>query len=1079
MAQGGGSRELSLAGVAAVLLALIGPVLWKSVTLEVPRQPPGTPERSTEPALQDIDARLWEDPFAAVTRGRKAAGSPSSPPAAHSQPRGASRRAGRNLAGLCEVLGQAGRYPRKVQVLGVLLSNSQYADGEERRRKVRYALQSALGVSHFVPENAAHLGYVRWPDPGSGATDESLFTYAPFELFRRTNQTKIGSDQQVLVLWLEEEWFVRRLPQGQAPLAQLGGLVEDLRTQCARHGLPRGQIDVAVIGPATSDSLRAMVKETERPGLGTAASGLRIYSSNATASELDMLDADPHWRVRDVVCPASGPRLDAGPGPNMQEELKVRGIEFVRVVATDDQLACALVHELENRRVVLDGANPSAPRVALVSEWDTYYGRMLPKAFLRAAGMEAACETDPTEPQASPQLGCRVLRFHYLRGLSELPLGTPAPKDGSDAAKDGKGAPPSEIAEGPKQLDYLRRLADRIRREDLRLRHAGQGEITAIGVLGSDVYDKISVLRALRAEFPRAVFFSTDLDARLLDARQYDWTRNLVVASSFGLELTPCLQRGVPPFRDVYQTSAFFAARLALFNAFSGTRGRDRVELCPDLALPQGVADSACSGMWWSQAALEQARPPRLFEIGRTGAVPLDITEGRCSGLCDCVNVHPANSGTALDWAGLGWSALALAIAAAGLLLVRSVRRLPRLAWDFFKGVPADGGPDLHLRSRWLFGGALVLLVAAVTLLLVRAVLDTLAGTGEPFLWLEGVSAWPSELIRFVALLLSLLFLVYAMQRVWRDDVRLSAAFHILPQAAVERLRDTLLGRFTGVLDTNGTVNIGRLWAQYRLCGQWYYALLRSSVLVVAFMLLAASLFHLFGAANVPVRGVWAFRFDRAVMFLCVILFLWLLFYVNDAIRLCDRFIFHLTHEGRLTAWPQAALAQAQADLGLGRLDEIELLRKTLDPWLDLDIIRRRTAAIGPLIYLPFIVLALLILARWPVFDHWDTPPALALVFGLSFAISCINAFLLQQTAGGAREACLNQLQDVLATVRATRPDDRVTLQQVETMLTRVRNLREGAFVPFLEQPLTRAALLPFGSAGLLQLIELFALATG
>jgi hypothetical protein len=81
---------------------------------------------------------------------------------------------------------------------------------------------------------------------------------------------------------------------------------------------------------------------------------------------------------------------------------------------------------------------------------------------------------------------------------------------------------PTEAAEGHKQLDYLRRLADRIRRDDRRLRAEGRGEIAAIGVLGSDVYDKISVLRALRGEFPRAVFFTTDLDARLSSPRQYD-----------------------------------------------------------------------------------------------------------------------------------------------------------------------------------------------------------------------------------------------------------------------------------------------------------------------------------------------------------------------------------------------------------------------------------------------------------------------------------------------------------------------------------------------------------------------------
>ena len=41
-----------------------------------------------------------------------------------------------------------------------------------------------------------------------------------------------------------------------------------------------------------------------------------------------------------------------------------------------------------------------------------------------------------------------------------------------------------------------------------------------------------------------------------------------------------------------------------------------------------------------------------------------------------------------------------------------------------------------------------------------------------------------------------------------------------------------------------------------------------------------------------------------------------------------------------------------------------------------------------------------------------------------------------------------------------------------------VRSLRKGAFVLFTEQPLVRAALIPFGSAGGLYLVDLFALAS-
>jgi hypothetical protein len=67
------------------------------------------------------------------------------------------------------------------------------------------------------------------------------------------------------------------------------------------------------------------------------------------------------------------------------------------------------------------------------------------------------------------------------------------------------------------------------------------------------------VLRALRPQFPEAVFFTTDLDEAFTMGSEITWTRNLVVSSSFGLSLHKSIQREIPAFRGSYQTSAFLA----------------------------------------------------------------------------------------------------------------------------------------------------------------------------------------------------------------------------------------------------------------------------------------------------------------------------------------------------------------------------------------------------------------------------------------------------------------------------------------------------------------------------------------
>ena len=65
---------------------------------------------------------------------------------------------------------------------------------------------------------------------------------------------------------------------------------------------------------------------------------------------------------------------------------------------------------------------------------------------------------------------------------------------------------------------------------------AGQNQnVIAVGILGSDIYDKMLVLRRF-ARVPFAIFFTTDFDALYLEREKERFTRNLVVASAEGLD---------------------------------------------------------------------------------------------------------------------------------------------------------------------------------------------------------------------------------------------------------------------------------------------------------------------------------------------------------------------------------------------------------------------------------------------------------------------------------------------------------------------------------------------------------------
>ena len=275
-------------------------------------------------------------------------------------------------------------------------------------------------------------------------------------------------------------------------------------------------------------------------------------------------------------------------------------------------LARGIVEELKLRKIVLGEKRPKANtpedvhHVALISEWDSFYGQTLPNTMAR-------CFEDKNCPPEETARKSLVHRLTYMRGLDgQLPgaqetADRKAGKGTSEASKQTsladvfKTQPDAKDGERPNgqgQQDYLRRLADRLRNLDDSLRQKKEGGISAIGILGSDVFDKLLVLRALEPKFPEAVFFTTDFDATLTLPSELDFTRNLIISSSFGPELRPEIQGEIPPFRSSYQTAAFLATSLAV--------GAPRDGREPSF-------DQEKISAWLS--------PSRIFEIGRTGEI--------------------------------------------------------------------------------------------------------------------------------------------------------------------------------------------------------------------------------------------------------------------------------------------------------------------------------------------------------------------------------------------------------------------------------------------------------------------------
>lgn len=158
-----------------------------------------------------------------------------------------------------------------------------------------------------------------------------------------------------------------------------------------------------------------------------------------------------------------------------------------------------------------------------------------------------------------------------------------------------------ELPEGQNQKDYLRRLSENIFELEHDPTEPGnkQNGISAIGVLGSDIHDKLMILEALRQRFPHKLFFTTDLDAVYSHPSKWRQTHNLLVVSAFDLKLSHELQGKIPSFRDSYQTALFLATQMAI---------NEKIK----------IGDQ-----------LHKLMLPRLFEIGRNRAIALPIKKDR------------------------------------------------------------------------------------------------------------------------------------------------------------------------------------------------------------------------------------------------------------------------------------------------------------------------------------------------------------------------------------------------------------------------------------------------------------------
>jgi hypothetical protein len=984
---------------------------------EAPRISARLPEPEAGGRKDGIDARLWHDPFAAIEKSADNTRKPGQEPQRSDTPNGGTPKSS-PLAG----------ETRETLVIGVMVPGA--PNSAEIRRRTRFAVLAGLARKGFEAKNASRMNYFLWPQldqdkrpsavPAQSEStvwdnngSERQTTPISYEWFEEVSHRYPENKKLVLVLWLNEDVF-----RGE-PFQKLTGLERFL------YGGERAGTasSFKLLGPYSSNLLRDMVNETRNfayappydkafgqlagRDAGPDLTDAQFYTYGAAAAD--------EFLLRDLP----------GTYGTVQRLFEALGLHLRRTVATERALARGLVGELKRRNV----AGRIGVDVVLISEWGGYLNQSLPTAVEQALGHPRPGDRSRLRDGHTPDW---IHNLTYLPGLDgQLPEAGLAAASGSieapQSATELGGANLFKLRNDTRTLgshmnqgqqDYVRRMSERLHELDNDLRREKRA-IRAIGVLGNNVFDKLLILRALRPQFPDAVFFTTDFDEALTMGSELAWTRNLIVSSSFGPTLHKSIQRDIPDFRGSYQVSAFLATLLAIGDPaknwttpsavldymsgqllvsriFEIERSGNVLSLGGD-RLPRRVASPQDPALRQAGCGdtIEKCNGPRLIASaanvveGRSAARSGTRTDWDCEKDADatnCGDIQPPTGKLFPRFERSSGLTLGIGLAGGALLILASLclRMLPREA-----SVEA-----------WLAALALAMAASACIFWEPLAQFLTEHGNGEPLAFFQGVSIWPTVLLRGFGIVLAIYF-CWRAQRSLRNNLGQMATLRLdvaLPRSlGLQSFRNDIftIGHSRGNDRAAGTAPqiIEALWRSYVGQEAFWHRLCRAlSYTAVAYLIVSFVAVPIFGNPSVPARGALAasayywstLLFDLLLLFVTGIVF--------DATFCCLRFASKLRRAG-----PQSP---AEPTSGFdGQLRQ-----------LNLEFLAWRVRCIGALMSCPLVLIALSTVTSSTAFANYPPDLSRFVATGMSLAVVFACAVALRFEASKARATARQNL---------------------------------------------------------------------
>jgi hypothetical protein len=1087
------SGQFPIQGFAVIMLALGVLILTDS------------PFKNTRPKVSDnlttesetVLARLWQDPFEAVQLHKK------NP---HNK-----NESDHSLANLKQKIKNNFKFNKDknydLHILAVMVSGGPYAENKENRIRSRYAVTTGLSSIGYLPGDSTHINYLNL-SASCTSTNEKHCGWPqviPYEWFKpRELSTKwddYGFSKNILVLWIDEESISKK-----SPLNNLANLKNSLiKKTLSKKSNEQARIKFDIIGPASSSTLINMYKNLAQSCSNSEKNcehiknqygekGIRVYSPRATLNDDSITTILQNQNIKNIINFPGLHRTIANDSmlvDNLLCEMLSRGINpfgkkqyleknSFHIHMSDKMQQCS------NFSIASLNKHGRQDYIVLIGEWDTIYSRNFNKLFRDTIRKQINSEKVKSINW--------VLNFNFLRGLDgEIGNKRKSDKKNTKKSSNKDGEKVFRRPVGANQFDYLRRLASQIAALEKRLK--SKGSIRAIGIMGSDTYDKLLILQALRNNFPGTLFFTTNLDARLLHNEENKWTRNLVVASTFGLSPKTKYQiyKGLD-FRDSYQTALYNTVQLATFEC--NNESKKDYKKCKNYSVsPEDLVIAASDNSVISSKS--EIQPVKIFEIGNNSAVDYSHYN-KCGSRFNTGEFCDINQNI------ISYKVILYLFLSLTLITILTLQTNNKTRF-------------------YILSISTIIFSIVVWLYFYRSVENR-----ELYAMFTGTSIWPAYIIRMTAFICSLIFIAYAivnlksnsiyiiqknslsekkctslLDRIRNklkksDSISLKKYLLIIPQAirwyCLYDCYDTNTINKKSLIKPDATacilitswgwkdklnteISIENLFYQYMELSKsrwWILRVLTLSTLYVIFSYYLVESFHNMPIA--PFSGKISAHNMFTLMNAVYLPYIFLVFYVSDITRVNSRFVELLSKYS--ISWPEETLKKCCIKYGLSKDIAIEKLK--------LDLIIVRSKIVDKLIFLPFIILTLMILSKSNYFDRWYTPPQLAFVILLGAFITVSSAIRLRKAARHARKNTLKILKDTykqqkykeVNTKLLTEDDTGVTSlnmsERIKDLIIDIENITTGPFSPITKHPIISAVAMPFGGVGSLYLIEYF-----